>query len=191
MLGNHFIGDEPEITYLWQNQVQPAQGYSLNLAIFVRQKDETYLRIGEQQRQYAHSAQLLTELMEAVGFTDIRLYGDKKALSAGTSRRALVSGGAALTEEAPPTVGERMTEVPQAPADKRKKETHMEQKDQLLHITLMDGMVRGLLLTATHTVAEAAAIHLTFSPGGHGSPGPYADGHRHDGRDTQRRTRPA
>ena len=28
----------------------------------------------------------------------------------------------------------------------------MEQKDQLLHITLMDGMVRGLLLTATHTV---------------------------------------
>ena len=38
----------------------------LNLAIFVRQKDETYLRIGEQQRQYAHSAQLLTELMEAV-----------------------------------------------------------------------------------------------------------------------------
>ena len=37
----------------------------------------------------------------------------------------------------------------------------MEQMDELLHITLMDGMVRGLLLTATHTVAEAAAIHLT------------------------------
>lgn len=37
----------------------------------------------------------------------------------------------------------------------------MEQMDELLHITLMDGMVRGLLLTATRTVAEAAAIHLT------------------------------
>ena len=37
----------------------------------------------------------------------------------------------------------------------------MEQRDQMLHITLMDGMVRGLLLTATRTVAEAAAIHLT------------------------------
>lgn len=34
-------------------------------------------------------------------------------------------------------------------------------KDQMLHITLMDGMVRGLLLTATETVAQAAAIHLT------------------------------
>lgn len=35
------------------------------------------------------------------------------------------------------------------------------QKDQMLHITLMDGMVRGLLLTATNTVTKAASIHLT------------------------------
>lgn len=34
-------------------------------------------------------------------------------------------------------------------------------EDRMLHITLMDGMVRGLLLTATDTVAHAAAIHLT------------------------------
>ena len=40
----------------------------------------------------------------------------------------------------------------------REKEMNMEQKDELLHITLMDGMVRGLLLTATRTVAEAAAL---------------------------------
>ena len=66
----------------------------------------------------------------------------------------------------------------------------MEQKDQLLHITLMDGMVRGLLLTATHTVAEGSG-HPSDQPGGHGSPGPYADGHRHDGARCSRRTRPA
>lgn len=80
VLGNHFIGDEtPEIAYLWQNRLNRANRYvDLNLAIFVRQKDETYLRIGEHQRQYMHSAQLLTELMEGVGFTDVRLYGDKK-----------------------------------------------------------------------------------------------------------------
>lgn len=34
-------------------------------------------------------------------------------------------------------------------------------KDQMMHITLMDGMVRGLLLTATNTVTKAAAIHCT------------------------------
>lgn len=33
--------------------------------------------------------------------------------------------------------------------------------DQMIHLTLMDGMVRGLLLTATDTVAKAAAIHCT------------------------------
>ena len=38
----------------------------------------------------------------------------------------------------------------------------MEQKDQLLHITLMDGRVRGLLLTATRTVAEAIR-HVSHS----------------------------
>mgnify|MGYP002564276224 FL=1 len=117
MLGNHFIGDEtPEIAYLWQNRYNRAQGYvDLNLAIFVRQKDETYLRIGEQQRQYAHSAQLLTELMEAVGFTDIRLYGDKKLSPPDPHAvRWFLAARKPLTEEAPPTVGERMTEVPEA-----------------------------------------------------------------------------
>ena len=117
VLGNHFIGDEtPEIAYLWQNRYNRAQGYvDLNLAIFVRQKDETYLRIGEQQRQYAHSAQLLTELMEAVGFTDIRLYGDKKLSPPEPHAvRWFLAARKPLTEEAPPTVGERMTEVPQA-----------------------------------------------------------------------------
>lgn len=37
----------------------------------------------------------------------------------------------------------------------------MNNKDQMLHITLMDGMVRGLLMTGTNTVATAAAIHNT------------------------------
>ena len=37
----------------------------------------------------------------------------------------------------------------------------MNANDQMLHITLADGMVRGLLLNATRTVAEAAAIHVT------------------------------
>ncbi|NLO86752.1 MAG: Hsp33 family molecular chaperone HslO [Clostridiales bacterium] len=37
----------------------------------------------------------------------------------------------------------------------------MNDKDQMIRITLADGMVRGLLLTATNTVAAAAAIHNT------------------------------
>ena len=80
MLGDHFIGDETEeIAYLWQNRFNRQHAYvDLNLAIFVRQKDETYLRIGESQRQYLHSAQRLTELLEAVGFADVCVFGDRK-----------------------------------------------------------------------------------------------------------------
>ena len=35
------------------------------------------------------------------------------------------------------------------------------EKDHILHITLADGMVRGLLVTGTETVREAQRIHLT------------------------------
>ena len=85
VLGDHFIGDETsEIAYLWQNRWHPAHQYvELNLAIFVRQQDETYLRIGEHKRQYAHSAQQLTDALQGVGFTDIRLFGDKKLSAPG------------------------------------------------------------------------------------------------------------
>ncbi len=34
----------------------------------------------------------------------------------------------------------------------------LQMPDEMIHITLADGMVRGLMLTATHTVAKAASI---------------------------------
>ncbi|NLO86751.1 MAG: class I SAM-dependent methyltransferase [Clostridiales bacterium] len=80
ILGNHFIGDETsEIAYLWQNRFSQTGRYvDLNLAIFVRQKDETYIRVGEHQRQYAHDANTIAMQMESAGFTDIRIFADKK-----------------------------------------------------------------------------------------------------------------
>lgn len=114
ILGEHFIGDETaDIAYLWQNRYSRSGAYvDMNLAIFVRQQDETYLRIGETQRQYAHSAEQLAGLMEAVGFTDIRLFADKK-LHAPSSHelRWFLAARKPLQEEAS-TVGERMTEIP-------------------------------------------------------------------------------
>lgn len=113
VLGDHFIGDETEdIAYLWQNRFNRAQGYvDLNLAIFVRQQEETYLRIGEHQRQYAHSAQQLVGLMEAVGFTDIRIFGDKKTQPPTPQElRWFIAARKPLPEEAS-TVGQRMTEL--------------------------------------------------------------------------------
>ncbi|MEF9880148.1 MAG: methyltransferase domain-containing protein [Clostridia bacterium] len=80
VLGNHFIGDEtPEISYLWQNRYSRSQqSVELNLAVFVRQKDELYLRISEHQRQYAHSEAKLVGLLSQAGFVDVRVFADKK-----------------------------------------------------------------------------------------------------------------
>ena len=64
---------------------------------------------------YLAWARFYHELMEAVGFTDIRLYGDKKLSPPEPHAvRWFLAARKPLTEEAPPTVGERMTEVPQA-----------------------------------------------------------------------------
>lgn len=80
VLGNHFIGDETEdFAYLWQNRYNRAQGYvDLALAIFLRQKDDTYRRVEERQRQYAHDAPVLAQILGQAGFTDVRLFADKK-----------------------------------------------------------------------------------------------------------------
>ena len=114
VLGDHFIGDETEdIAYLWQNRLNRQHGYvDLNLAIFVRQKDETYTRIGESQRQYLHSAQRITELLEAVGFTNVYVFGDRKPHApAPHELRWFVAAHKPMEDEAIPTVGERLTEI--------------------------------------------------------------------------------
>ena len=113
VLGDHFIGDETEdIAYLWQNRYNRAHAYvDLNLAIFVRQKDETYQRIGETQRQYAHSAQRITELLEAVGYTDVRVYADKKLQAPAPHELRWFVAARKPLEEDTLTVGERLTEL--------------------------------------------------------------------------------
>ncbi len=80
ILGNHFIGDETaEIAYLWKNRWRPDKGcVDMALSVFVRQADETYQRIGEQQRQYAHSAEALSAMLGEIGYQSVKLYGDRR-----------------------------------------------------------------------------------------------------------------
>jgi cyclopropane fatty-acyl-phospholipid synthase-like methyltransferase len=79
-MGSSFFGEErDDVAYLWQNRYHPQQKYvELNLAIFVRQQDETYTRIGEYQKQYVHEAAEIFDLLKTVGFERIGLFGDKR-----------------------------------------------------------------------------------------------------------------
>ena len=80
VLGDHFLGDETQdIAYLWRNHFSKSRRLvELDLAIFIRQKDGSYQRIGEHQKQYAHSAETLRALLRAAGFEDIAVFGDQR-----------------------------------------------------------------------------------------------------------------
>ena len=77
-LGSQLIGyDSENITYLWQNTYHERSAtVDLRLAVFLRQKDGSYRRIDEAQRQKAHSMQALTGLLQQTGFRNIHVYGD-------------------------------------------------------------------------------------------------------------------
>lgn len=104
VLGNHFIGDEDEdVAYLWQNRYHERENcVEMNLAIFVRQEGENYLRIGEQQRQYAHSREDISSLLCRCGFTDVAFFGDKRMEEPGEKEcRWFVAARKPLAEAAP------------------------------------------------------------------------------------------
>ena len=79
VLGDSFYGDETEdMAYLWRNHFSKTRQLTeLDLAIFIRQKDNSYQRIEEHQKQYAHTRTLLKNLLQTAGFTDISLFGDR------------------------------------------------------------------------------------------------------------------
>nr|MBR4280480.1 class I SAM-dependent methyltransferase [Clostridia bacterium] len=71
--------DRPQVTYMWQNRFDKGKGLlDMHLCIFVRQKDGSYRRIDEEQRQRAHTIQSLTGLLTAAGFTNIRAFGNSR-----------------------------------------------------------------------------------------------------------------
>jgi ubiquinone/menaquinone biosynthesis C-methylase UbiE len=79
ILGDSFLGDETEeIAYLWRNHYSKSRLLvELDLAIFLRQKDGSYQRIAEHQKQFVHTSSSLTKLLRTAGFVDIVFYGDK------------------------------------------------------------------------------------------------------------------
>jgi len=78
ILGSNFVGDETaDIAYLWKNDYHPENSsVDMQLSIFVREKDETYQRISEEQTQYAYSLETLEMLLRKAGFADLRVFGD-------------------------------------------------------------------------------------------------------------------
>lgn len=77
-LGNQVICEDLEdVTYMWQNRFHEKTGIiDMHLCIFVRQKDGSYRRIDEEQKQRAHGMERLTELLYEAGFERVYVYGN-------------------------------------------------------------------------------------------------------------------
>ena len=80
VLGDSFFGDELEdVAYLWRNHYSRSRLLvELDLVIFVRQKDGSYRRIHEHQKQFVHTSTQLKNLMQTAGFVDIVFFGDQQ-----------------------------------------------------------------------------------------------------------------
>lgn len=79
-LGNQIIcEDREDVTYLWQNRFSERTGLlDMHLCIFVRQKDGSYKRIDEEQKQRAHTIQSLCALLQQAGFDRVMVFGNGK-----------------------------------------------------------------------------------------------------------------
>ncbi len=79
VLGNSMMCDETrEIAYLWKNAYRESDcSVHMQLSIFVREREETYRRIQESQRQFGHGNERLREQLALSGFADVQFYGDR------------------------------------------------------------------------------------------------------------------
>lgn len=79
VLGGHTLGcQEEKISYVWQNAYHPrTRTVDMRLSIFVREEDGRYARLEEAQTQRAHTQEELRRALEAVGFGEVRFYGDR------------------------------------------------------------------------------------------------------------------
>lgn len=75
--GQLMCEDRQNITYLWQNRFSEKTGVlDMHLCIFIRQKDGSYKRIDEEQKQRAHTMEELSNQLYRAGFERVYFYGN-------------------------------------------------------------------------------------------------------------------
>lgn len=79
MIRDGFFGeDRDDVTYLWTNEAAGEDRIHMELAFFVKEADGRYRRFDEEQTQRIYTPEILSALLEQAGFTDIRVYGDRR-----------------------------------------------------------------------------------------------------------------
>ena len=77
VLGDHTLTyTEDSFSYIWENRWNPAShAVELHVTAFVRQPNNMYMRVVENQVQYAHEKDFLRETLKQNGYEDVCFYG--------------------------------------------------------------------------------------------------------------------
>lgn len=84
VLGNNFMGENrEELSYMWSNYYdEETQLIDMELDFFVKievdedEEDNLYEKYHEHHQQRAHKSEELVEILNRVGFSDIKIFGD-------------------------------------------------------------------------------------------------------------------
>ncbi|MGB4440290.1 MAG: class I SAM-dependent methyltransferase [Sedimentibacter sp.] len=91
MFNDTYVYDDGDVFYVWENIIDKSNN-SVNMEInfFIKDSENKYSRITEEQTQYIHTAENIIKLLKAEGFDNIEIYDDYNNESfADTSLRAV------------------------------------------------------------------------------------------------------
>lgn len=79
VIGDGFFGEErDDVAYLWANKCdRNSHIIDMDLTFFIKCENDLYRRFSETHRQRAHSGDEICAALEAAGFKDIKVYGDR------------------------------------------------------------------------------------------------------------------
>ena len=78
MDGQVFLDEDEDVYCVWRGEFDSASNIcSYGMDLFQR-RGQAWVRSFEEHREYAYSAQQLTEYLRQAGFTSIRVYGDRR-----------------------------------------------------------------------------------------------------------------
>lgn len=76
LANNTFTDEDDQVIYLWDNYL--GKDYvDMRLYFFRQDADGRYTKFTETQRQYVHSVEKLTKMLNNAGFTDVQVYSER------------------------------------------------------------------------------------------------------------------
>ncbi len=79
LASNTFVSTAGDMSYIWRNQwLEKSRRARLDLTVFARRPDGAYDRVMEKQLQRAYAAGEVRKALAEAGFTEVRVFGDRR-----------------------------------------------------------------------------------------------------------------